>query len=142
MCQDLSVFFQGHRHLRFCRCIGDDLLLKGDHGHVACYFWTFGDRVSQRDFARIVESRAQPIHLFGTHIWPELLELGQILGVIGGFIAVKNATNGIDILGVIGNFGVTGERRNGEAPGSLRRRALPAGLSLASLRCRFVLVPA
>jgi hypothetical protein len=83
-----SVFFQGHRHLAFGCSIGDDLLLKGDHGHVPGYLWTLGDGVRQRDFARKVECRTQNIYLFRTHIWPEFLELGQILAVVGGFIAL------------------------------------------------------
>jgi hypothetical protein len=76
----VCILFQAHRHLGFCGCIGDDLLLKADHGHVPCHFWAFGDGVRQRNFARIVERCPQPIHLFRTHIWPETYGKQNLLG--------------------------------------------------------------
>ena len=86
---------------------------------VPCYFWTLRDGVGQRDFARVVECGPQPIHLFRAHIRPEFLEPDQILGVIRGFVAIQNGTNGIDVLGVVGKLRRNGRRRNG------RRRLLP-----------------
>ena len=92
---------------------------------VPCYFRTFRDGVGQRDFARIVECCPQPIHLFRTHIWPEFLEPGQILGVIRGFIAIQNGTNGIYILGVVGKLWCNRRRRR-----NWRRRLLPGAQAL------------